>query len=59
MYQDLFIIRYGCRLCHNEQYKGPKAPGCKVEVMERRALSNVTNSDIKFFIYLIYLILKS
>ena len=24
---------YSCKLCHDEQYKGPKAPGCKVERM--------------------------
>jgi len=34
-------IWYSCRLCHNDQYKGPKAPGCKVETMDRKAISKV------------------
>ncbi|CAD8084671.1 unnamed protein product [Paramecium sonneborni] len=28
-------IYYPCRLCHDQQYKGPKSDGCKVETMDR------------------------
>jgi len=34
-------IWYGCRHCHNENYKGPKGPGCKVEMMDRRAIQRI------------------
>ena len=34
-------IWYPCRLCHNDQYKGPKAGGCQIEVMDRRAVSKI------------------
>ena len=34
-------IWYGCRHCHNEQYKGPKAPGCKVEKMNRTEVKKI------------------
>jgi len=34
-------IWYPCRLCHNDQYRGPKAPGCQVETMERRAVEKI------------------
>jgi len=32
---------YPCRLCHNEEYKGVKAPGCKVETMDRHAVDTI------------------
>ncbi|CAD8172407.1 unnamed protein product [Paramecium octaurelia] len=28
-------IYYPCRLCHDQNYKGPKSEGCKVETMDR------------------------
>ncbi|CAD8177397.1 unnamed protein product [Paramecium pentaurelia] len=28
-------IYYPCRLCHDQNYKGPKSDGCKVETMDR------------------------
>lgn len=28
-------IYYPCRLCHDENYKGPKSEGCKIETMDR------------------------
>ncbi|EGR31458.1 ring finger and chy zinc finger domain protein 1 [Ichthyophthirius multifiliis] len=39
---------YGCRLCHNELYNGPKGPGCLVEVMDRHNISLVRCNKCKF-----------
>ena len=34
-------IWYGCRFCHNEEYKGPDGPGCQVQQMNRSEVKRV------------------